>query len=148
MVGIIRGWRGTLGNMSVPVDLASLREEIARHGSVAYFLSVGPEGRPHSVQLAVSWVEPSQLVVRPGNSTVANAAARPLVSLLWPPVEPGGYSLIVDATVVAVSGTGRGDNSIAVEPSKAVLHRPAVSPDPDAAAHGSDCVRVFSAESP
>jgi hypothetical protein len=138
---------GTLGRMSVSVDLASLREEIDRHGSVAFFLTVGSDGRPHSVQLVVDWAEPDQLVVHPGNSTVANAVARPLVSVLWPPTEPGGYSLIVDATVTESSGTGDGDNTVSVQPTKAVLHRPAKSDDTAAGAHGSDCVRVFSAKS-
>jgi hypothetical protein len=132
--------------MSVSVDLANLREEIDRHGLVAFFLSVGPEGRPHSVQLRVEWLEPGRLVVHPGNSTVANAAARPLVSLLWPPTEPGGYSLIVDGRAVDASGSGQGDNTVSVEPTKAVLHRPAQPDDGDAATHGSDCVRVFSAK--
>ncbi len=133
--------------MSVSVELASLREEIDRHGSVAFFLTVGSDGRPHSVQLGVDWAEPGWLVVHPGNSTVANAVARPLVSLLWPPTEPGGYSLIVDATVTEASGTGTGDNAVSVQPTKAVLHRPAKSDHPGAVAHGSDCVRVFSERS-
>jgi hypothetical protein len=130
--------------MSVPVTLAALQAEIDRQGPVAYFLSVGPDGRPHSVQLRVAWADSGHLVVHPGNSSAANAEARPLVSLLWPPTEPGGYSLIVDGTVVAVSGTGNGDNSVSVQPTKAVLHRPAPATDPTAEAHGSDCVRVFS----
>jgi hypothetical protein len=125
--------------MSVSVALAELREEIDRQGPVAYFLSVGPDGRPHSVQLSVGWAEPGHLVVHPGNSSAANAGTRPLVSLLWPPIEPGGYSLIVDGTVVAVSRAGDEGNAVSVQPTKAVLHRPAASSE-----HGSDCVRVFS----
>ena len=130
--------------MSVPVTLAGLQEEIDRQGSVAYFLTVGPDGRPHSVQLRVAWAETGHLVVHPGNSSAANAGARPLVSLLWPPTEPGGYSLIVDGTAAGVSGTGNGDNSVSIQPTKAVLHRPAPPADPTAEVHGSDCVRVFS----
>ena len=133
--------------MSMSVALEGLRDEIDRQGPVAFFLSVGSDGRPHSVQLPVTWVEPGQLVVHPGDGTVANAAARPLVSLLWPPTQSGGYSLIVDATVVATSGSG-GANSVTVAPTKAVLHRRARADDPTAAAHGSDCVRVFSEKSP
>lgn len=129
--------------MSVSVAIEGLREEIGRHGLVVFFLSVGGDGRPHSVQLAVSWSEAGHLLLHPGNSTVANAQARPLVSLLWPPTEPGGYSLIVDGTVVAASGSGGGDNSVSVQPTKAVLHRPATPDGPGSVAHGSDCVRVF-----
>jgi len=129
--------------MSVSVALAGLHEEIDRHGPVVFLLSVGGDGRPHTVQVPVSWEEPGQFVFHPGNSTVANVQARPLVSLLWPPTEPGGYSLIVDGTVVAASGSGGGDNRVCVQPTKAVLHRPAKSGNSGAAAHGSDCVRVF-----
>jgi len=133
--------------MSVSVALEGLRDEIGRQGPVVFFLSVGGDGRPHSVQLPVSWVEPGHLVVHPGNGTVANAIARPLVSLLWPPTQPGGYSLIVDAAVVDTSGPGEGSNSVTVAPTKAVLHRPARADDSGAAAPGSDCVRVFSEKS-
>jgi hypothetical protein len=129
--------------MSVSVALEGLREEIDRHGPVVFFLSVGGDGRPHCVQLAVSWSGDGHLALHPGNSTVANAQARPLVSLLWPPTEPGGYSLIVDATVVVASGSGGGDNLVSVQPTKAVLHRPATPDRTGAVAHGSDCVRVF-----
>jgi hypothetical protein len=133
--------------MSIPVALEGLREQISQHGSVAFFLSVGRNGRPHCVQLPVSWGDGDVLVVHPGNSTVANAQARPLVSLLWPPVEAGGYSLIVDGTVADIFEDGRGENSVSVEPTNAVLHRPAKPSDPEAVAHGSDCVGVFSTKS-
>jgi hypothetical protein len=138
---------GTVEPMSVPVALAGLRDEIAGRGGVAFFISVGSDGRPHTVQQAVRWADPDRLVVHPGHGTVANAAARPLVTLLWPPTEAGGYSLIVDAKVVEVGGSGGGDNLVAVQPTKAVLHRPARSDDPDVVAHGSDCVGVFTAGS-
>lgn len=135
---------GTVSPMSVSVALEELRDEIGRQAPVCFLLTVGPDGRPHSVQLAVSWADPGQLAFHPGNKTVANAQDRPLVSLLWPPRELGGYSLIVDATVVTASGSGDGANSVLVRPTRAVLHRPARPDNPEAVAHGSDCVRVFS----
>lgn len=133
--------------MSVPVTMESLRAEIDRHGSVAFLLSGGADGRPHCVQLAVTVEESGQLVVHPGRGTLANIAERPLVSLLWPPVEPGGYSLIVDATA---SGSGEGVDArpfLALGPTKAVLHRPAEPADSGGVSGGSDCVRVFNAAS-
>jgi hypothetical protein len=127
--------------VSVSVSLERLREEVARHGDVAYLLTVGGDGRPHTVQLAVAWSDDAdELVVMPGKGTLANAAARPLVSLLWPPTEPGGYSLIVDGEA---TGTGDGIDRLAVTPTKAVLHRPARSSDADIVAHGYDCVAVL-----
>ena len=129
--------------MSQPVSLERLRQEVARHECPAYLLTVGPDGRPHSVALTPAW-SGDELVMAPGNSSVANAEARRLVSLLWPPAEPGGYSLIVDATVTEASAGGRGDNVLSVRPTKAVLHRPAAAPDPDGSASGSDCLPLYS----
>ena len=131
--------------MSIPVELAALQDRIEEYGHRGYLLTVGPDGRPHSVGVGVKWSD-DLLVTAPGNSTVANAAARRLVALLWPPPEPGGYSLIVDAEVVAAVGGGTGDNSVTLRPTKAVLHRPAVdlapgeSPRPGCT---SDCIPVF-----
>ena len=133
--------------MSIPVTIEALREAIERQGSVAYLLSAGSDGRPHTVQLTFSWDDSGRLVLHPGNSTIANVQARPLVSLLWPPAEPGGYSLIVDATVVDAVASGTGANTVSVQPSKAVPHRPAPPDSPKAATHGSDCVGVFASPS-
>ena len=127
--------------VSVAVSLDRLREETARHGSPAFLLTVAGDGRPHCVALAPDW-SGDELTMAPGNSSVANAAARPLVSLLWPPVEAGGYSLIVDAVVTAASDAGRGANSLTVRPTKAVLHRPAAAAGPGEAC-GSDCVPLY-----
>lgn len=127
------------------MTLEALREAVDRYGSVTFFLTAGADGRPHTVQLPVTWTETGRIVLHPGNSTVANVQARPLVTLLWPPIEPGGYSLIVDATVVEASAAGHGDNAVSVQPTKAVLHRPAPPANPAAAACGSDCVGVFAA---
>lgn len=131
--------------MSVPVALEQLREEIGRYGPAAFFLTVGNEGRPHSVHLPVAWVDPGLLAVQPGRGTRDNARKRPLVSLLWPPPAPGDYSLIVDAEVVdAAEPDGSGAATVTVRPTRAVLHRAAAPAGPGATAHGSDCVRVFS----
>lgn len=103
--------------MSIPVELAALRERIVEYGNRGYLLTVGPDGRPHSVGIDVGWTD-DLLLTAPGNSTVANAAAHPLVALLWPPTSPGGHSLIVDAEVVSAVGGGQGDNSLTLRPTK------------------------------
>jgi hypothetical protein len=58
-----------------------------------------------------------------GSRTLANARARPRVTLLWPPRDRDGYSLIVDALV-----TDAADSAVRLRPTRAVLHRPAVAP--------------------
>jgi hypothetical protein len=57
---------------------------------------------------------------------------------LWAPIEPGGYSLIVDGTATR---DDPGLDRLAVRPSKAILHR---SAEPSATgAQVSDCVPVL-----
>jgi hypothetical protein len=70
-----------------------------------------------------------------GNTTRKNVGQHDGVTLVWPPSQPGGYTLIVD-------GLGRtGDDALTIEPTRAVLHRPA-TPDTPATNPGClhDCV--------
>jgi hypothetical protein len=78
-----------------------------------------------------------------GGHTRENLTHRSDVTLLWPPREPGGYSLIVDG--LAESTDSDYDTvRLGVVPTRALLHREA-DPDSPAAAKGCkhDCV-VFS----
>jgi hypothetical protein len=125
----------TMGAVSVSVSLERLRDEVARYGAHPFILTVSDGGRPHAVAATVAW-EGDQLVGGCGRSTAANASARPDISFLWPPLEPEGYSLIVDG-LAAVD-----DQQIRLSPSRAVLHRSAPSPDPLKAC-SSDCVTVL-----
>ena len=128
--------------VSIPVALDRLRAEMQRFAVGPYLLTVSDDASPHCVAVVVSWID-DELVMGTGNRTQANAAARPSVSLLWPSAAAGGYSLIVDATATATHGTGQGDNTITVRPTRAVLHRPAASGEADPSACGSDCVPIF-----
>jgi hypothetical protein len=123
--------------VSLPVSLDALRDEVARFGVEAYVLTVGGDGRPHAVLAPVEW-EGDAVLAGAGRTTAANAAARPEVSLLWPPFEAGGYSLIVDGTAEVAGGRVR------VGPARAVLHRRGAPKDdvPDGAC-GSDCVPIL-----
>jgi hypothetical protein len=120
--------------VSVPVSLDRLRDEVEVFGASAYALTTGGDGRPHAVLASVEW-RGERLALPAGGRTAANAGDRPQVALLWPPTEAGGYSLIVDGNAEVTDGR------LLVEPTKAVLHRPA-RPDaePAAGACGSDCV--------
>jgi hypothetical protein len=82
-----------------------------------------------------------------GGHTRKNLAHRSDVTLLWPPPEPGGYSLIVDGRAEATDSDMHSDPETArfgVVPTRALLHRDA-DPESPAAADGYlyDCV-VFS----
>ncbi len=104
--------------MSIPVAIGDLAAAIDGYGW-AYLLTVRDDLRPHVVAVTPTW-DGGQLVIEVGQGTARNASARPSISLCYPPVKEGGYSLIVD-----------GDASVDAEatvrfvPSGAVLHRPA-----------------------
>ena len=119
--------------MSIAVGLDELRAKIAEFTTDAYLLTVSDDGRAHSVAVPVRW-DGDELVIDAGGTTRRNATARPLVALLWPPPEPGGFSLIVDAAVERVDGDAE---VVVLTPTRAVLHRPAP------AGGGSDCAPVF-----
>ena len=121
--------------MSVPVELENLRDEIGRYGQV-FLLTVMDDARPHAVAVTTSW-DGGRLVVSAGRTSVANALARTDVTLLWPAVAPGGFSLIVDGR--AADG---GSGAVAITPTKAVLHRAAVAADGSGTV-SSECVPVL-----
>lgn len=103
-------------------------------GDWAYVLTSSEDGRPHAVAAALRWLEAGELVATVGHRSLDNASVRPLVSLLWPPAERGGHSLIVDGTARVQPGEGR-DGLVIVTPSRAVYHRPA----PADAGSGGSC---------
>ena len=126
--------------MSIAVGLDELRQVSASHERAPYFLTVGDDGRPHSVQTDWQW-DGDEIELPVGNRTLGNARSRPLVALVWPADERGGYSLIVDGEVVDVRGTGSGDNLVRVRPTRAVMHRPATGVSESAC--GADCVPIL-----
>jgi hypothetical protein len=118
--------------VSIAVGLEELRARIDEFTADAYVLTVSDDGRAHSVAVAVGW-DGDELVIASGGTTRRNATARPLVALLWPPPERGGYSLIVDAEVARVDDAAE---VVVLAPTRAVLHRPAPG-------GGSDCAPVL-----
>lgn len=124
--------------MSVKVDLGELGQHLQRH-PFAYLLTVGDDLRAHAVAVNPVLDDGGLLVTGLGRRTSGNLAARPDVSLVWPPSEPGGYSLIVDGRATVIGETAR------VAPSHAVLHRPADHPPADGGTGcGNDCVPLES----
>lgn len=81
--------------MSIPVQLGDLAEVVAEFGGDGYLMSAGADGRPriNHVRFAAG-----DGIVRAGvgRRTAEALARQPLVSCLWPAVEPGGMNLIVD----------------------------------------------------
>ncbi len=124
--------------MSIPVPLEQLRAHLAQYGMAPYLLTTGADGRPRTVAVQVRW-DDDALVAEVGARTATNVEARPLVALLWPPTEAGGYSLIVDGEARCRPGA----REVVVRPTSGVLHRPAPAGPPAPSGCGADCVRLI-----
>jgi ketosteroid isomerase-like protein len=129
-----------MASVSVPVEPAELRREVARYGPVAYLVTVSPEtSRPHVVSVSLRW-EGDTLACGAGTRTAAHVGSGADVTLLWsgPAAgDPAGgdYSLIVDGPARMVDGPGGA--TVVVRPVGAVLHRMA-----GATAEGPGCIPV------
>lgn len=122
--------------MSIPVELPGLADTLARY-RYAYLLTGSAQGAPHAVAVHAVLRGDELVVDGVGRRTSTNAQARPAVALVWPPVDEGGYSLIVDGQAHLVAG------QLCVRPTRAVLHRPAAVPQPQPVGGcGSDCIEV------
>ena len=104
--------------MSVKVDVSDLRDHLG-DVAYAYLVTVGEDGRVHLVAVTPELVDDELVVAGVGRHSTDNAAARPDVTLVWPPRVEGGYSLIVDGRATVA------DDVVSVSPGRAVLHRPA-----------------------
>jgi hypothetical protein len=119
--------------MSVKVDPDRLADTLADF-TFAYLITVGDDFRAHTVAIHPVLVDGVLDVGTVGNRTRRNVDRHPDITVVWPPREPGGYTLIVD---------GRGDltdTALAITPVTAVLHRRAAPDSTTAAGCGDDCV--------
>jgi len=122
--------------VSIPVALGDLAGALERFAS-GYLLTTTDGG------VKVVTVDPvldggGLRAVAPGNGTLRNLAANPAITLVFPPLQPHGHSLLVDGTA-----TVEGDDVVIV-PGSAVLHRPAAHTDGPLPADGCghDCEPV------
>ena len=129
--------------MNVDV-LHRLREAVAERGPGAYVLTVSSDGRPHAVYLNVAWSD-GRLIADVGNTTAANAKARPDISLLFPVRAAGDYSFFVDGRATVESGDGV--HRLVLAPTRAVFHRHGPAPDPGSSCT-ADCMPVLEATVP
>lgn len=91
-------------------------------GAVSYVVTVAADGRAHVVPARAAVADGTVVVGGLGSRTRSNLAAGSVVTVLWSPAEPDGYTLIVD-------GTGEiHDDTMVVRPTRAVLHRSGSGP--------------------
>ena len=125
--------------MSIPVDLNVLEAKTGEYGW-AYLLTVGDDMRPKIVACPPDWHD-GVMCFAAGGGSARNSVVRPAVTVTFPPLEPDGYTLIVDgdATVDESGAMPR----VRVAPTGAVLHRPAPAGFTNAATGCShDCAPV------
>ena len=129
------GPAATLARVSIAVAPEDLADAVARMGP-AYLLTLGDRPRPHVGSVHAEVVGGVVRVREVGRTALGDVAGQDAVTLLWAPLDPGGYSLIVDGTA-----TVEGDR-VDVVADRAVLHRPRVAPEPGPGACASDCVEL------
>ncbi len=102
--------------MSIKVDLEQLDSALADF-TFAYLVTVGDDYRAKAVAVTPVLADGVLDVGQVGDGTRRNATAHPDITLLWPPDEPGGHTLIVDGQGLLTPG------GLTIVPSSAVLHR-------------------------
>lgn len=120
--------------MSIPVEVGDLDKALEGFGA-GYLVTVSAAGTAKVVTVEPAVADGVVLVTAPGRGTLTNLAGNAAVTLVFPPLEPRGFTLLVDGTAEA-----DGDD-VRITPSGAVLHRPAAHADgppaPDGCGH--DC---------
>ena len=127
--------------MTIPVAIADLVAKTEEFGW-AYLLTVRDDQRPHIVAVSPTWND-DVLLMDVGRRTSDNVGERSSISLCYPPVEDGGYSLIVDG-----QGLVTDESRVQFTATGAVLHRPAPAGFEGSSTEcASDCMPVTQTES-
>ncbi len=122
------------------VDFKRLADALSDY-RFAYLVTVDDAYRVHTVTVEPELRERVMEVGPVGGTTRRNAERRSSVTRVWPPLEPGGYSLIVDGQAELGQLTADDTAVLQVVPIRALLHRNA-DPNNPGSAKGClhDCV--------
>ena len=120
------------------VDFERLADALGGY-RFAYLVTVDDDYRVHTVTVEPELHEQVMDVGLIGGRTRRNVESRSAVTLLWPPSEPGGYSLIVDGTGEIADSDSSDDSTagLLVVPTRALLHRNA---DPTTPGSATGCL--------
>ena len=102
--------------MSIPVEVADVPQRLAEFDRG--YLLTSRDGTVKAVSVRAVPEDGTLLVRTPGRGSVANVGLNPAVTLLFPPLEDPGMTLLVDGTA-----TAEGED-VRIEPTSAVLHKP------------------------
>jgi hypothetical protein len=120
------------------VDFERLADALGGY-RFAYLVTVDDDYRVHTVTVEPELREQVMDIGLIGGRTRRNVESRSAVTLLWPPSEPGGYSLIVDGTgeIAEVADSDDDTAALRVVPTRALLHRNA---DPTTPGSATGCL--------
>jgi hypothetical protein len=107
--------------MSVQVDLDQLADALTDY-TFAYLVTVDDDYHAHTVAVEPVLAEGVIDVGPVGGSSRRNLELHSGVTLVWPPSQRDGYTLIVDGKG---EPTDAADAALQIVPSRAVLHRKA-----------------------
>lgn len=110
--------------MTLQVELDKLLEVAAGFGTVPMLLSTDDDGRPRASAVTVTW-DGTVATIRAGHRSLANAAERPLVSLLWPASAGDRFALFVDGEATQTRSDGTEEKSggwLTMQATGAMLH--------------------------
>ena len=126
--------------MSHPVTADDVPARLEEYGTIAFLVTVGGDGSPKVVHVPVLWTagssatspdgtssQPAAGVFRctPGGGTLHNLAQPGPVTLVFPPPEPGAYSMLIDGTGRVMDDESGTADLLEVSFRGGVLHRPA-----------------------
>lgn len=117
---------------------ATLREVLSEYGPKAYLLTMSSDG-PHTSHVSVVQ-DKSGLSCAVSKSAARNISEKTPVSLLWPPLEKGGYSIVVNADATKTEKAGIPTVKLAL--TKAVFHRPGQPTEDTPGVCRSDCKSI------
>ena len=114
--------------MSMPVTAGEVAARLEEYGTSAFLVTVGDDGSPKVVHLALVWEGNSgggSFRCTPGGGTLRNLAESGPVTLVFPPAEPGGHSMLIDGTGRVMDDESGTADLLEVSFRGGVLHRPA-----------------------
>jgi len=120
------------------VDFERLADALGGY-RFAYLVTVDDDYRVHTVTVEPELREEVLDVGLIGGRTRRNVESRSAVTLLWPPSDPGGYSLIVDGNGEIADSDSSDDSTagLLVVPTRSLLHRNA---DPTTPGSATGCL--------
>ncbi len=117
----------------------TLENALNDYGLDAYLITVGDDG-PHTSSVTIE-LKGAALNCSLGRSAQKNIVAQPNVSLFWPPLQSGGYGIIVNGKAEIAKGP-EGVANASISPSKSVFHRPGEKQKDGVGPCQSDCIAL------